>query len=305
MKVRLLLALLGVLAFSTAAYSASTIPTLTTIGSGGSTFPLPDPGLTAQWLWITQAGSDYKISPTQLGYTYSGAAAPLNPFTYQTWIDTSTAPAILKRYVGGVWAAERNLSTASGTSLNVNTALTSAHLLVGNASNVSADVAASGDLTLANTGAFTIANNAVTTAKIADAQITPAKIAGGAPFTFPDSVYIPGSTAFDILGDGDYRINTRNVLTGTGTTLALGTDTNWAAVTVGNTAGTLNLLAVAAVIIPSGKNLLLTGGGAIQSTPAAPPANPGSGWYIYTDSGDLNKLKARASTGTVVTLATP
>lgn len=35
------------------------------------------------------------------------------------------------------------------------TSLTSAHLLVGNASNVAADVAASGDLSVANTGAFT------------------------------------------------------------------------------------------------------------------------------------------------------
>ena len=40
-------------------------------------------------------------------------------------------------------------STAGGT-------LTSAHLLVGNGSNVATDVAVSGDLTLANTGAFTL-----------------------------------------------------------------------------------------------------------------------------------------------------
>jgi hypothetical protein len=57
------------------------------------------------------------------------------------------------------------------------TTLTSAHILVGNGSNVATDVAASGDLTLANTGAFTIANNAVTTAKINNAAVTLAKIA--------------------------------------------------------------------------------------------------------------------------------
>ncbi len=44
--------------------------------------------------------------------------------------------------------------------------LTSAHLIVGNGSNVGTDVAASGDLTLANTGAFTIASGAVTNAKV-------------------------------------------------------------------------------------------------------------------------------------------
>lgn len=56
-------------------------------------------------------------------------------------------------------------------------ALTSAHILVGNGSNVAADVAASGDLTLANTGAFTIANGAVSTAKIANNAVDGTKIA--------------------------------------------------------------------------------------------------------------------------------
>lgn len=56
-------------------------------------------------------------------------------------------------------------------------ALTSAHIWVGNGSNIATDVAVSGDLTLANTGAFTIANNAVTTAKINALAVTTAKIA--------------------------------------------------------------------------------------------------------------------------------
>lgn len=45
--------------------------------------------------------------------------------------------------------------------------LTSGHLFVGNGSNVATDVAASNDVTLANTGAFTITTNAVTNAKAA------------------------------------------------------------------------------------------------------------------------------------------
>lgn len=40
-------------------------------------------------------------------------------------------------------------------------------------------------------------------------------------------------------------------------------------------------------------------------TPAAAPSAPASGWSLYCDSGDLNKLKAIASTGTIVTLGTP
>lgn len=57
--------------------------------------------------------------------------------------------------------------------------LTDAHILVGNALNDATDVAVSGDLTLANTGAFTIANDAITTVKILNANVTLAKLAAG------------------------------------------------------------------------------------------------------------------------------
>lgn len=50
--------------------------------------------------------------------------------------------------------------------------LANTHILVGNASNVGADVAMSNDATIANTGALTIANNAVTYAKMQDVTAT-------------------------------------------------------------------------------------------------------------------------------------
>lgn len=64
------------------------------------------------------------------------------------------------------------------TQLNAkqSTTLTNAHILVGNGSNVATDVAVSGDLTLANTGAFTIANAAVTLAKLASNSVDENKI---------------------------------------------------------------------------------------------------------------------------------
>ena len=52
--------------------------------------------------------------------------------------------------------------------------LTSAQLIVGNGSNVPTAVTMSGDATLANTGALTIANDAVTAAKLADTSVTAA-----------------------------------------------------------------------------------------------------------------------------------
>lgn len=57
--------------------------------------------------------------------------------------------------------------------------LANTHILVGNASNIAADVALSGDATISNTGALTIANDAVTTAKILNANVTLAKLSSG------------------------------------------------------------------------------------------------------------------------------
>lgn len=58
------------------------------------------------------------------------------------------------------------------------------------------------------------------------------------------------------------------------------------------------------VSILGGSNLTMSGGGKINLIPAVAPAAPASGWYLYVDSGDGNKLKTVASTGTIVTLGT-
>ena len=60
------------------------------------------------------------------------------------------------------------------------TALTSAHIFVGNGSNVATDVAMSGDVTIDNTGATTIGSKKVTGAKIADTTIADGQIATNA-----------------------------------------------------------------------------------------------------------------------------
>lgn len=72
-------------------------------------------------------------------------------------------------------------------------ALTDAHILVGSVANLAADVAVSGDVTIARTGVVTIAAlavsaaklaaDAVTTAKILDANVTAAKLAADSVIT--------------------------------------------------------------------------------------------------------------------------
>ena len=62
---------------------------------------------------------------------------------------------------------------------NAVSSLTDGRLWVGNAANAATAVLMSGDATMDNTGAVTIANDAVTTAKILDANVTLAKLATG------------------------------------------------------------------------------------------------------------------------------
>lgn len=58
-------------------------------------------------------------------------------------------------------------------------ALTSGSILVGSAGNVATSVAMSGDATIIASGALTIANDAITTVKILNANVTLAKLAAG------------------------------------------------------------------------------------------------------------------------------
>lgn len=72
-----------------------------------------------------------------------------------------------------------NVTTAKIADANVTLAkvenVSDANIIVGNGSNRPTAVAVSGDVSLSNTGAVTIGNNAITTDKINDSEITVAK----------------------------------------------------------------------------------------------------------------------------------
>ena len=96
-------------------------------------------------------------------------------------------------YATGIGFFTRNASTDTFVSLAANgglsNTLSSGNLFVGSAGNVATGVPLSGDATMVASGALTIANlavtaaklsaNAVTTAKILDANVTLAKLAAG------------------------------------------------------------------------------------------------------------------------------
>ncbi|MER3318712.1 MAG: hypothetical protein RIB79_10520 [Allomuricauda sp.] len=104
---------------------------------------------------------------------------------------------------------------------NINT-LTDSNIYIGDATNTAQEVAISGDATMNNAGVLTIEPDAVTTAKIADANVTPGKIApgtngqvltttGGATSWENSLTSIVGATGQVALGSsistGEYTIN--------------------------------------------------------------------------------------------------
>jgi hypothetical protein len=81
---------------------------------------------------------------------------------------TATVDLFNVTFSGGNWSL-----TTNSTPL----ALANGQIFVGNAGGVATGVTMSGDATVSNTGVLTIAANAITTAKITDANVTTAKIA--------------------------------------------------------------------------------------------------------------------------------
>jgi len=113
-------------------------------------------------------------------------------------------------------------------------ALTSAHIFVGNGSNVATDVAMSGDGTLSNTGALTIVNNAITTAKINNNAVTYAK------FQAASGAALLGATAAGnyqeiTLGTGlSFSGSTLNAAAGGSTNSNIGSGFRWAVPSTNN-----------------------------------------------------------------------
>lgn len=111
--------------------------------------------------------ADGSVSNTALqfiGSLTSDAQAQINALT-TTGTSTSTA----------ISTNTTNIATNTADIIDLKT-LANGTIYIGDASNIATEVEVSGDLTLSNTGAATIANNAITTLKIADANVTNQKL---------------------------------------------------------------------------------------------------------------------------------
>ena len=171
-------------------------------------------------LWIG------KGSNNQVAIGGSGKFTTLD--TNQTISGTKTFTNTISGSISGnaatasTWATSRNITIGNSTqSVNgganvtyslaaigaVSLSLNSAQIYVGSGLNTATAVSVSGDATLSNSGALTIANNAITTAKISNSNVTLPKIQNIAglsvlcnPTASTDAVdVITGSAQYQVL----------------------------------------------------------------------------------------------------------
>lgn len=111
------------------------------------------------------------------GHIFVGNAANIATDVAMTG-DISITNAGVTAIVAGV-IVNADINAAAAIAFSKLAALTSGNILVGSAGNVPTSVAMSGDATIIASGALTIAANAITTAKILNANVTLAKLAAG------------------------------------------------------------------------------------------------------------------------------
>ncbi len=135
------------------------------------------------WLEISKSGSNWSLVSTSTtlplpsAQIFVGNASGVATAVAMTGVLAITNAGLTSFVAGSIVNADINAAAAIAFSKLA--ALTSGNILVGSVGNVPTSVAMSGDATIIASGALTIAANAITTAKILDANVTLAKLAAG------------------------------------------------------------------------------------------------------------------------------
>jgi ribose 5-phosphate isomerase RpiB len=132
-------------------YSDNTTATARTFTLQSGYSPVQDPGGNNILTLIFEAGSSYTCQLANTGNVK--LTGDWTPIQYQS---------LTLQWDGFYW-----IEIGRAPSSTVTSSLTSAHLFVGNASNVATDTAVTGDVTISNTGVTTIGANKVTSGMLA------------------------------------------------------------------------------------------------------------------------------------------
>lgn len=125
--------------------------------------------------WSLQAGSSTGIALTN-DHIFVGNASNIATDVAMTGDITITNTGVTA--IGSGKIVNAQINAAAAIAFSKLASLATGHILAGNAGVVT-DVTLSGDATIGATGVLTIANNAITTAKILNANVTLAKLAAG------------------------------------------------------------------------------------------------------------------------------
>lgn len=128
----------------------------------------------ANWSLTTSSNDSINLPSAQILVGNASGVATAVAMTGDIAITNGGVTSI----VAGV-IVNADINAAAAIAFSKLAALTSGNILVGSAGNVATSVAMSGDATIVASGALTIAANAITTAKILDANVTLAKLAAG------------------------------------------------------------------------------------------------------------------------------
>ena len=147
-------------------------------GNGTAGYILKSDG-DGSFSWIANDQGDLTAIVAGSGLTGTDLSGPIPTLNIGAGTGITVAADEISLTAGGVTATQLGANSATPAKVSLfddNTVATDTHILVADGTDY-INKAVSGDATLANTGALTIANDAIITAKILDANVTTAKIA--------------------------------------------------------------------------------------------------------------------------------
>lgn len=157
-----------------------TLPCIAAVSTKSTPTALPQVG----WYEVQHVGANWSLdagSNTGLALTnahiFVGNASNIATDVAMTGDVTISNAGVTAISTGVIVNAD--ISASAAIAFSKLAALASGNILVGSAGTVPTSVAMSGDATLIASGALTIAANAITTAKILDANVTLGKLAAG------------------------------------------------------------------------------------------------------------------------------
>ena len=160
-------------------------------GNGTAGYILKSDG-DGSFSWIANDQGDLTAIVAGSGLTGTDLSGPIPTLNIGAGTGITVAADAISLTDGGVTATQLGANSATPAKVSLfddNTVATDTHILVADGTDY-INKAVSGDATLANTGALTIANDAIITAKILDANITVAKMAAN---SVDSDQYVDGS----------------------------------------------------------------------------------------------------------------